>query len=70
MEMLIFLIPISLGLGAVGLLAFLWALRSGQFSDLEGDAARILLDDQPLEADPPKERRRPAEAEDAERPSA
>ena len=32
-----------IGLGAVGLL--LWALDSGQYDDLEGDAARILLDD-------------------------
>lgn len=48
MEMLVFLIPLSLVLGLLGLAGFLWALRSGQFSDLEGDAARILLDDTPL----------------------
>ena len=47
MEILLFLIPISLTLGGLGLLAFLWALRSGQFSDPEGDAARILLDEEP-----------------------
>lgn len=55
MEILLVLIPISVMLGALGLGAFLWALRSGQFSDLEGDAARILLDDRPLT--PEKEER-------------
>jgi cbb3-type cytochrome oxidase maturation protein len=42
-----YLIPISLFLGGLGLVAFLWALRSGQFRDIEGDAARILLPDDP-----------------------
>ena len=39
------LIPVALGLGLVGLFAFHWALRSGQFSDLDGAAMRILIDD-------------------------
>ena len=42
---LIYLIPIALLLGALGLAAFLWALRSGQFDDPDGAAVRILLDD-------------------------
>lgn len=42
---LLFLIPVALGLGLLGLLAFFWALRSGQFEDPEGSAACILLDD-------------------------
>jgi cbb3-type cytochrome oxidase maturation protein len=33
-------------LGGLGLLGFLWALRSRQYDDLEGAAARILFDDQ------------------------
>jgi cbb3-type cytochrome oxidase maturation protein len=45
MNSLFFLVPIALLLGAVGLGAFLWSLRSGQYDDLEGAAARILLDD-------------------------
>ena len=45
MSGLLYLIPIALFLGALGLGAFLWALRSGQFDDPEGAAARILLDD-------------------------
>jgi cbb3-type cytochrome oxidase maturation protein len=40
-----FLIPVALFLGAVGLVAFLWSLRSGQFDDLDGAAARVLLDE-------------------------
>ena len=46
---LIFLIPIALGMGLMGLLAFLWAARSGQFDDPDGAANRILVDeDRPL----------------------
>lgn len=45
----LYLIPIALGLGLAGLAAFLWALRSGQYDDLDGAAERILIDDdQPL----------------------
>ena len=40
------LIPIALFMGLVGLAAFFWALRSGQFEDFEGAAARILIDDE------------------------
>lgn len=39
------LIPIALFLGLIGLVAFVWAMRSGQFDDPEGAARRILLDD-------------------------
>lgn len=51
MSILSLLIPVSLVMGAVGLGAFFWSLRSGQFDDLEGDAERILFndDDAPLE---------------------
>ena len=45
MEMLTFLIPVALLLGMMGLGAFIWSVRSGQFDDPQGDAARILLDD-------------------------
>lgn len=47
MNVLVFLIPVSLILGALGLVAFIWTIRSGQMSDPEGDAARILMDDEP-----------------------
>lgn len=45
MQVLIYLIPISLFMGGVGLAVFFWSLRSGQYDDLTGDARRILLDD-------------------------
>ncbi len=45
MSMLIYLIPVALFLGGMALVAFLWSLRSGQYEDLDGAAARILLDD-------------------------
>jgi len=45
MTVLIYLVPIALGLGLMGLLAFLWSLRSGQYDDLEGTAYRILTDE-------------------------
>ena len=45
MDALIFLIPIALGLGLLGLGAFLWSLKSGQYDDIDGAAERILFDD-------------------------
>ncbi|MBN8970522.1 MAG: cbb3-type cytochrome oxidase assembly protein CcoS [Rhizobiales bacterium] len=41
----LYLVPIALGLGLAGLAAFMWAMRSGQYDDLDGAAERILLDD-------------------------
>lgn len=40
------LIPVALLLGLAGLFAFFWAMRDGQFDDLEGAALRILIDDE------------------------
>ncbi|MEL6575552.1 MAG: cbb3-type cytochrome oxidase assembly protein CcoS [Pseudomonadota bacterium] len=45
MTILGILIPASLLLGGIGLAAFLWSLRSQQYDDLEGEAARILLEE-------------------------
>ena len=45
MNVLIFLVPLALGLGLTGLAAFLWTLRSGQYDDMDGAALRILPDD-------------------------
>jgi cbb3-type cytochrome oxidase maturation protein len=42
---LVFLIPIALGMGGLGLLAFFWAMRSGQYEDMDGAANRILIDE-------------------------
>jgi cbb3-type cytochrome oxidase maturation protein len=46
MNVLIFLIPIALGLGGLGLGAFLWSLKSGQYEDLDGAAWRAISDDE------------------------
>jgi len=43
---LAFLIPIALGMGALGLTAFFWSMRSGQYEDLDGAANRILIDEE------------------------
>ncbi|MFC0202348.1 cbb3-type cytochrome oxidase assembly protein CcoS [Paracoccus rhizosphaerae] len=54
MEILAILIPVSLGLGGAGLVAFLWALRNRQFEDPKGDGQRILSeqwDDKPRPKD-------------------
>jgi cbb3-type cytochrome oxidase maturation protein len=44
MTTLVYLIPVALFLGALGLSGFLWALRSGQYEDLDGAAERILIE--------------------------
>lgn len=46
MNLLIFLIPVALGLGLLGLGAFLWSLKTGQYDDPDGAAERILHDDE------------------------
>ena len=45
MNVLIYLLPMALGLGLLGLFAFLWALKSGQYNDVDGAALRVLSDD-------------------------
>ncbi len=45
MSALVYLIPVSLALGLVGLAAFLWSLRTGQYDDPQGAAERVLLDE-------------------------
>jgi len=45
MEIIYLLIPLSIILVGVIIWVFLWAIRSGQFDDLEGPAHRILMDD-------------------------
>ncbi|MCR6629946.1 MAG: cbb3-type cytochrome oxidase assembly protein CcoS [Magnetospirillum sp.] len=50
MTNLLMLIPVALILGGIGLVAFLWALKSGQFDDLDGAAHRILFEDDDMDA--------------------
>ncbi len=55
MEVMVILVPLALGLGLVGLLAFLWSLKSGQYDDLEGAAWRAIADDEPAQVEKPAE---------------
>ena len=58
MTALLWLLPTALALGALGLAAFLWALRAKQFEDLEGAAYRALEDESPTPpGSEPSERR-------------
>ena len=52
MTILLYLIPAALALGGLGLAAFLWSLKSGQYEDLDGAAQRILFDDDAPLPDP------------------
>jgi cbb3-type cytochrome oxidase maturation protein len=54
MSGLVVLIPAALALGLIGLAAFLWSLRSGQYDDLDGAAERILYDEDDDEGPAPK----------------
>lgn len=45
MNVLVYLLPMALGLGLAGLFAFLWSLKSGQYDDMDGAALRILPND-------------------------
>lgn len=56
MTSLLWLIPAALVLGALGLLAFFWSMRTGQYDDLQGAAQRILIDDdKPIVDDGPQD---------------
>lgn len=54
MTSLAWLIPVALLLGGLGLAAFLWSLKTGQYDDLEGAAWRALADDDPESSSVPK----------------
>lgn len=57
MNALLLLVPVSLLLGLIGLAGFLWTLRSRQYEDLDGAAARILFDDPPSSDNRPSKER-------------
>jgi len=52
MDVMIYLVPLAIILGALWLGAFVWTLKSHQYDDMQGAAERILLDDLPLDAEP------------------
>ena len=45
MTVLVYLVPMALMLGLIGLAALIWSLKSGQYDDVEGSAIRVLSDD-------------------------
>jgi cbb3-type cytochrome oxidase maturation protein len=45
MNVLVYLVPLALALGLIGLVGFLWSLRAAQYEDMDGAALRILSDD-------------------------
>lgn len=55
MEIIYLLIPLSLIVVGLIIGAFVWAVKSGQFDDLEGPAHQILMDDDDPVIDPPGE---------------
>ena len=59
MTILLVLIPLGLVILAVAVAAFVWAVRSGQFEDLEGEGERILFDESPL---PPRRTQAPRDS--------
>lgn len=70
MNIILLLAPFSVLLGLMAVGAFFWTLRAGQYDDIEGSAARILIDDADPEApdgqDPPTQSQ---EAESIVRPT-
>ena len=48
MEVMVFLVPLALLLGLLGLMGFLWSLKNGQYDDLEGAGWRAIADDEPV----------------------
>ncbi len=64
MTILLVLIPLGVVLLGVAIVAFVWAVRHGQFENLEGEGERILFDDEPLAA---PRRERQASSAEAER---
>ena len=56
MTILVYLLPAALFLGLLGLAAFLWSLKSGQYDDLDGAAERILFEDEDTPPPPDRDR--------------
>jgi cbb3-type cytochrome oxidase maturation protein len=52
MEVLVFLVPLALALGLIGLVGFLWSLKNGQYDDLDGADWRAIADDEPVRKSP------------------
>jgi cbb3-type cytochrome oxidase maturation protein len=68
MTVLLYLIPAALALGGLGLAAFLWSLKTGQYDDLDGAAWRVLSDDDLGPENPAEKGAAEAEGERLSRP--
>ncbi len=68
MDFVYVLLPLALLLGFIGLMAFMWTLKSGQYDDLEGAAWRAIMDDDqelnPNFHQPPKDENSPQDPVD------
>ncbi|MDZ7751701.1 MAG: cbb3-type cytochrome oxidase assembly protein CcoS [Gammaproteobacteria bacterium] len=53
MEVIYYLVPVALVILVIAVAIFFWAVKSGQYDDMEGPAHRILMDDDPPPAEPP-----------------
>ncbi len=45
LDILYFIVPIALAFAGVGVWAFIWSVRSGQYDDMSGPGHRVLIDD-------------------------
>ena len=74
MEVIRGLIPLMIILGIVGVVIFFWSVRSGQYDDLEGDANRILMDEDdpllPANQEDKDKQKQPSRADDPRWPDA
>ncbi|WP_341937709.1 cbb3-type cytochrome oxidase assembly protein CcoS [Marinimicrobium sp. C2-29] len=67
MESLYLLVPIALIFVAIALKIFFWAIRSGQYDNLDTEAHRILFDDDEVPARSPREKGAESEGKQDER---
>ena len=63
MEVMVFLVPLALLLGLLGLAGFLWSLKNGQYDDLEGAGWRAIADDEPAPESRRPERQSPFDSD-------
>ncbi|MTI64636.1 cbb3-type cytochrome oxidase assembly protein CcoS [Methylophaga sp.] len=69
MEVIYGLLPGMLLLGIIGVGVFFWAVRNGQYDDMDGAANRVLLDDDDENQDSGRNNRSEGQADDTERSS-
>ena len=63
MEVIYGLLPGMLLLGIIGVAIFFWAVKSGQYDDMDGAASRILMDDAPVKSESDSTKEHPNKTE-------